>query len=986
MRGETGRRVAWVPMVLVALLIGMAACTRQSHPDDRDAAATAPTETSGSTAETADADGSAADRLQSGADGASGPITTAAPVDPAWLQPLELDPAVIKGTLDNGLTYYLMENDAPGGRAELRLAIDAGSVLETDDQLGMAHFLEHMMFNGTERFPRNELTAVLESFGPRFGPDINAYTSYDETVYQLSLPADDDLLDLGVQVLGEWAARATITDVDVREERGVVLDEWRLRDQGLSGRLFDTLEELLLVGTPYAGRAPIGTGPSIESAEASVLRDFYDTWYRPELIAVVAVGDFDLEDMEDRIRSEFEGLQGGSGLRPELGDFGVADGGALALADPELVSGSLDVTWLRPIPDRTDRVLDFRTSVIDALVLDMFATRLNDDALRGDVPLISAAPDIGTFGRHLGIAGVTAATRPDELEAGLTAVLQERARIIEFGFSADELDQALNDVRAASDQARNTAETRQDAELAAALVAHHLEGSAVVDPDAMHELEHGLYDGISLAEVNAHFSLEFSGRPFVRALGPDDPEVTIPSDTTLAAIIDRTDWQVTPRVVDGEVVETLMEPPDPSPAARVETDPNYGFRRLTYDNGAEVVLWPTTISENNVYLKATSWGGTSVVAVEDLVGTEVLTQVVQNSGVGAVDAVALDRFLTGRIALLDIYLGETTDVIEGASATEDLETLLQLVHLNMTAPRVDQVALGTAIDENRDLYGSIEEIPAMAVFNALQQAYYGDDPRYALPSPGEFDAVDQNLVTDLLVDRFGDAGDFIFVFVGDFDPDTAQDLAATYIGSLSSSGERETFVDNQPLPAREVQRIDLAVGTDPEGTLSMYFTNPHDYSLHDELALDVLAKIINARLRDRIREELGASYSPFTSIDLQREPDPFTEAFIEITGEPGDLERLSEEVVAALSDLQTNGPTQAEFDTAIEQMRTELELISNPELADAVIDAWFYPDQPVLNLSFRYDEIETVTMADMQRLARIAYNLDQRIEVRLGPE
>ncbi len=237
------------------------------------------------------------------------PATTTSTEDPLLRLALPLDPAVVRGRLDNGLTYYIRENDSPGGRAELRLLVDAGSALEDADQAGMAHFLEHMMFNGTERFPRNELVTVLESFGPRFGPDINAYTSYDETVYELGLTTEDPaLVQLGVDVLREWAGRATLTETDVVEERGVILDEWRLRAQGFSARVNELLDGLILSDSPYEDHEPIGTAESIESTSPSALARFYDDWYRPERMAVVAVGDFDSLAMESAIVDAFGDL------------------------------------------------------------------------------------------------------------------------------------------------------------------------------------------------------------------------------------------------------------------------------------------------------------------------------------------------------------------------------------------------------------------------------------------------------------------------------------------------------------------------------------------------------------------------------------------------------------------------------------------------------------------------------------------------------
>ena len=329
--------------------------------------------------------------------GAEGSTTTSgsatsSTVDPRLDEPLPVDPDVTKGVLDNGLTYFIKKNDSPGGRAELRLVVDAGSVQEEPDQAGTAHFLEHMMFNGTERFPRNELIAVLEAFGPRFGPDINAYTSFDETVYELALPTEDpELVQLGVDVLREWASRATLAEGDVVAERGVVVDEWRLRAQGYSGRVGDLFQQLVLPGTRYDGHLPIGSEASIRATTPDVLARFYRDWYRPARMAVVAVGDFDPDGMEEMIIDAFSDLES-DGSAPDFDPIDYeppAEPRASGMGDEESAGASVSVFWPSTGGPVTT-VGDLRSAVAANLAVEMVANRLNDEALRGNSDLLSA--------------------------------------------------------------------------------------------------------------------------------------------------------------------------------------------------------------------------------------------------------------------------------------------------------------------------------------------------------------------------------------------------------------------------------------------------------------------------------------------------------------------------------------------------------------------------------------------------------------------
>lgn len=918
------------------------------------------------------------------------PSATTTTIDPALLEELPTDPDVIAATLDNGLTYYIRYNDSPGGRAELRLLVDAGSLLEDDDQAGAAHFLEHMMFNGTERFPRNELTALLETFGPRFGPDINAFTSFDETVYELSLSSEDpELLDLGIDVLREWARGATLTETDVVEERGVVLEEWRLRDQGFNGRLGEVLQDLLLAGTPYEGHSPIGNVPSIETTTPKLLRSFYDDWYRPDLLAVVAVGDFDVDDMEERIISAFTGLEPVSDPRPRIDPRYVPphELRVASMADAEATHASVDVLWPSPVSSWTN-VGSLQAAVAHEIALEMLATRLNDDALRGDLPLLRAGSSFLPFTRTIDLAGVNVEARPQELAEAISAVFTEIARVAEHGFNPAEYERALDRARAASEQRHEAQESAQDRAHAAAIVAHHLAGTPLMSADQRFALESDIFERFVKADVEAAFlSFLDSFAPHVLVFGPEGTDPAVPDTATALELIEHAQAGPPEARADSTLeLDSLMTPPEAVTIAEEAVDPRFGYTTLTYANGATVYLWSTEIAENLVNVEVASFGGSSVVAVEDVPEAALITTIIERSGVGPADSATLEAFLADRIAEVIPYISETREGLTGGSATEDVEVLFQLIHLLMTAPRVEEPAVAATIDEMITLDASREQIPGLAAADQQVDAYYSGDPRYfTVPSAEQLASFDAERALEIYRERFSNAGDFAFAFVGDFDEDEMTDLASRYIGTLPGSPTRERYTDNQPLPPREVQLRVVRAGTDPQGVVQMFFTNELDSTLHDRLTARVLDLIVNARLRDRIREELSATYSPLAGISVQREPDPFVESFVEVTGDPERLDEIADEVLADLADLRANGPTQAQFLTAVEQVRTEMELITNVELADVLITSLLYPDQPVTDVAARYEIIEDVTRADVRRLARISFAANQRIEIRLIP-
>ena len=917
------------------------------------------------------------------------PATTTTTIDPALRLALPLDPDVVMGRLDNGLAYYVRHNDSPGGRAELRLLVGAGSVHEDDDQAGMAHFLEHMMFNGTERFPRNELIAVLEAFGPRFGPDINAHTSFDETVYELSLTTDDpELLELGVDVLREWASRATLTETDVTEERGVILDEWRLRAQGFGARVGDEVQRLLLTGTPYEGHLPIGNPESISSTSPPELRRYYQDWYTPDRMAVVAVGDFDVAEMESLIASAFGDLEEVAEGREFVLDVSepITAPRVGIILDEEATTSSISTIWpiaLAPM----ETVGDYQESVALSLGLQILSDRINEEALSSESPLLGSTAVDQTWAKTLGVAGIDVEMRPDGSREGVERVLVEIERMHRHGVTESEFSRALAKFTAASEQAHRQQESTQDLQYAAQISAFHLSGSHLMSTDQRFKVESDIAERLTREDLDAELAEIMSVAPAVLVVGPDDQVDNIPDEAEILAELDRlASAEIQPRTDTDDLSVELIDAPEPVEPASQETDPRFQFTTLTYENGATVEIWESEIAVEAVYALVAGFGGTSLVDVEDLPEVDLMLEIAGRSGLGEFDVPTLERLLAGQIVGASPWLSETRQGLEGSSASGDLETLFQLIYLTMTSPRFDSIAVSAVVDEVRALSEARDDIPSVLFDEAVRRAYYGENPRYySVLSTEQLDDFDPAILNDLYQDLYGDASNFVFVFVGDFETDTVVDLASTYIGTLPGTGQAGAFVDNQPLPPRSVQVETVQVGVGEQGQIGMFFTNPFEADLNDRLTARLVELILSSRLRERIREELSATYSIQASVDLQRDPDAFAEASVLSTGDPAGLEQIADEVLSEIADLQRSGPTLAEFNTAVEQLRDELELIDNRILADGLATAFLYPDQPVEHLADRYFAIDELTASDVQALMQAVFDLGQRIEVRQVP-
>lgn len=917
------------------------------------------------------------------------PSAVTTTTDPLLALALPIDPDVIRGELDNGLTYYIRENDSPGGRAELRLLVDAGSVQEDPDQAGVAHFLEHMMFNGTENFPRNELIDVLESFGPRFGPDINAFTSYDETVYELSLTTDDPaLIELGIAVLREWATRATLTEVDVVEERGVILDEWRTRAQGFDSRVDEQIEGLILPGTVYDGHDPIGTAQSIEDTSPAELIRFYDDWYHPQRMAVVAVGDFDVAEMRTMIETAFSDI-------PPVEDPRAWDAPAFqaptnpraaTLVDEEATMAGVTVLWPTPVPT-TETVGDYQRALAASFGLGILADRLSDDASAGAGPLLGAtAVELG-WTRAFGVEGVDVEVRAGSADEGLVAVLNEVERIRRNGIDEAEFERALAAYAGFSRQVYEQRESAQDLQFTDQIVAFHLTGTNLMNPGQRFDVESGILARLTSEDVEMALWDIIGRPPVVLTLGPDDPGLEIPGPKrVLEVLAGLPELQLEDRP-DADPVETeLMASPHPILPERTSADPRFGFTTLQFGNGAIVYLWESNIATEAVFGLVEGFGGTSLVDLGDLPEAFLMSEIVGRSGVGDHDVPSLRRALAGRIVGVSPFITETRQGLEVDSSSQDVETLFQLLHLTLTRPRFDPSAVDAVLDEMRTLNASRRDLPDLLFEEAVSGAYYGDDPRYfVIPDSEQLSDFDVAVAERLFTERFGDASKLAFAFVGDFDTAEMADLAARYIGTLPGGIGDGGFLDHQPLPPRTVQTVTVEAGAGDQGQIGMFFTNEFEATLVDRVTAQVVELIVTARLRERIREDLSATYSISASIDLQRDPDAFAEASIVSSGDPSGLEQISTEIVADIESLQIDGPSQAEFGTAVEQLRDELELVDNRLLATALITAHLYPDQPVSEIADAYSIVDEITPEQVRELAGAVFDLGQRIEVRQVP-
>ena len=969
-------RRSWIAATL-GLAALVAACTSTS-----DVAVKVPDGVPASTAAPQRVDGSA-------------PVT--AP-DPTGLPSIsEPDPAIVIGVLDNGMRYFLRDNDNPGGRVEMRLAVDAGSALEDDTQDGGAHFLEHMLFNGTEEFPENELIAVLRSFGAGFGADINAYTSYDETVYQLTMPTEDPtVVETGLDVLEQWLSAATIDQAQVEAERGVVLDEWRGSEATSDGRIFDALEGLYLAGSPYEGKDPIGTQAAITETDAGPLRAFYDAWYRPDNAAIVVVGDIDTSTIEDGIVERFGPVvaHGASPDRAELVVEPSNEPQVSILADPDVAEGFAQVTLPLAVVPAESVEADYQNLLLDSMAFDMIATRLGNDALRGESPFDDARVDSSGFVRSLDAPGITVSADGDALEASVQAVFDEYERVRRYGFSQSEVDRVVESYRSSAQSAFDGRESRQDADFADEYVRHTLTDEPIPTADAQFEFTQAVLDRTVPETIAYRFVQRLAeAAPHILVVVPDSEAGDVPDVATFEAQATAlSDRDLSPRPDDSGIDGDLMIAPEPVEELSTERLSDNGMGDfvdpivLEFDNGVRVALNTNTIVEGQVAFEARSPGGLAVIADADVPAADAAGTVVGQSGIATYGPVALEDFLSDKDVDLQAVVDSFTEGFFGSASTSDLETLFQLIHLSMTQPRVDPVVLEQYLDDELAIASDPSIDPGYAEFKALLEARY-DDPRYLLATVDSLNSVIADDIDRVYRDRFGDASDFSFSFSGDFNVAEVVELSRRYLGTLPSTTRVESVDFVEPDPPAGIVTEQTVAGAGAQASVAMLFTAPATPDRHDDVVAAILQEVVTARLTDVVREELGDSYSPFAFVQVGDGGTPYADTYISNTTAPELLDEVVDAVMAQLDDLRTAGPTQPEFAAASENIRQQLDLFSNEQINDEVLAVF---TDPAGNVSFDefLDQAQLVDLIDAAEIREAMSRwlpADRFIEVRVVP-
>ena len=826
----------------------------------------------------------------------------------ALTQQMPVDPEVAVGTLPNGLRYYVRPNAKPARRAELRLVVKAGSVLEDDDQLGLAHFVEHMQFEGTRNFPKQSLTAFLSSLGLSMGADANASTSYEETQYTLRVPTDvPGALNRALLVMQDWTNAATFDPDAIERQRGIVLSEWRM-NLGAGERTADKVLRVQLEGSRFVNRRPIGRPEIIEKAPREALLRFYRDWYRPDLMAVIVTGDVDRDAVVGMITQHFSALKNPVGARPRPAfDVPEQPGTRYAVVtDKETTATAVQFSNLRPARNQ-GTVGGYRAIMVDQLFAAMLGARLDELGQRENPPFIRAVADRSLFPmpRTRDQAILQALVSNDGVAQGLDALVTELQRVARFGFTATELARAKQERMAAYERVVTESPDRESESRADEYTRNFLQGEAL--PTIWQELafHRRFLPEITLAEINALPADWFPPRNrLVVVSAPDTTGVVVPDQEQLAAVVKTAEARTLEAYVDAGAGEKLMDAP-PARGSIVKTTPRPdGITEWTLSNGATVLIKPTTLKADQILFRATAPGGTSLASDADYPAARVADDVITAGGVGKFTGVMLDKLLTGKSAGATPFIGELEHGMGGGSTPQDLETMFQLIHLRFTQPRPDPTAFAVMAAQARALLANRDASPDVMFGRTLNAALTKAHPRR---QPETAETVKQwDLAKSLAFykARFADAAKFRFVFVGSFTPDAIKPFVETYLASLPATNTKETWRDLGITPPTGVVEKTVEMGLAPRSRVAIVFSGPFQYDDQHILALRTMTLLLQSRLLDVIREELGGTYSITATPDADKFPRPEYSVRIEWTCDPAKTTALVARVFEEIENVK----------------------------------------------------------------------------------
>ncbi|OFX29833.1 MAG: hypothetical protein A2W90_19680 [Bacteroidetes bacterium GWF2_42_66] len=843
---------------------------------------------------------------------------------------LPVDPKVSTGKLENGMTYYVRANSTPKNRADMFLAVRIGSVSEDDDQLGLAHFCEHMAFNGTKSFPKNELTSYLESLGMEFGPEINAYTSFDETVYMIKVPLDSaKFVDKGLQVLYDWAYQVSFFDEDIENERGIIHEEWR-GGRDANERMLQKWLPVFLADSKYAERLPIGKMEITDHFKTDVIRRFYNDWYRPDLQAIIVVGDFNQEEMVKQVKETFSKIPAKENPRSkELFDIpGHKDTKIAIVTDKEARYPIAQVFYKHPLKI-AKTIGDYREMLVENLYNGMINIRLNELTQTENPPFIYGGSSFSELFGPKSVYSSVAVCQIGKIEEGIKAVLTENERVKQFGFTASELERQKATMLKSIEKAYNEREKQQSINYAEEYKRNFLLSE---EPIPGIENEFAYYNafmpGITLDEINALAKKWVTKENRVVIItAPEVEGVKIPTEQEILSLLDEIEKQEIEAYKDKVGTQPLIaKEPVAGKITGTKTISEVDATEWKLSNGATVVVKTTDFKDDEILFTAYSQGGNSLYGQEDDISADIATTILSTSGIADFDKITLDKMLSDKVFSLSPYISDINEGFSGNSSVQDAETLFQMLYLYFTRQRIDPVSYSSYINRMKGMLENKKASPEAAFQDTFLVTSSNYHPRKRPMSANLLDEAKLDRIAQINKERFSDASDFKFFFVGNINQEKLKPLVEKYIGSLPSTHSNEKWKDmNIESPSGVIEKT-VYRGQEEKSVHYMNFHGKFDYSKENVIAITALGKILSTRLLEVIREDKSSVYYIDASPSINKYPKAEYGMTIYFGTAPNKVSELKEAVFAEIRDIAQNGPSEEDLNKAKEKLLREREV------------------------------------------------------------
>jgi zinc protease len=906
---------------------------------------------------------------------------------------LPFDPAVKIGHLPNGLIYYIRKNQKPEKKVQLRLVVNAGSVLEDADQQGLAHMMEHMNFNGSKHFPKNELVSYLQSIGVQFGADLNAYTSFDETVYILPLPSDDsEKLEKGFTIIEDWAGNALLDPIEINKERGVVLEESRL-GKGANERMGKKYLPKLFNGSKYALRLPIGKDDTIKNFKPLTLKRFYKTWYRPDLQAVIVVGDIDPSLAEKLIIQHFGHFKNPQEerSRPALIPIPArTTSESMVLTDKEEPYTVLQVYNYLEKEKPIRNWADYRQTIVENLFSSIINQRLSELTQEANPPFLYGNTGFSPFLRGYRAFTSLALLGDKPAKDAIDALISTSEVVKKFGFLQSELDRAKSSLVNQTETAFKNKDKTESANYIQEYINNFLLGSPIPGIANRYDFIQQVLPGISLQEVNAIAKgMDTEQGKFVLLTAPDKNLAQLPDNKQLLNLLVAA-RQLPVKPYEEKVVAKLLMEKLPTPGKITAESANADLKTtdLTLSNGITITIKPTDFRNDEIKMDSWRLGGSRKYGLDNRENAENAASIVQSMGVMNFTPIDLQKFLAGKTVEVQPYINPYDEGIQGNCSVKDFETYLQLVNLYFTSSRRDEKLFQSFITTQKSFVKNILSNPVAYFEDTLSKIEFASSPwAEAIPKPADFDKIKLDSALAVYNAIYGNAYGIHFTFVGNIDIEKAKPLFETYLGSLPSIQKENKFVDVGLRPVKGIVEATIKRGSEKKSQVNIVFNGEAPYSQQEGLKLKVLVEVLNIKILEQLREEMSGIYNGGLRGSLDKRPYNHYAIVLSFPCGPENVDKLTKAAFEIIKNAQEKGIEQKDLDKVKETLKKQDQdrIKQNDHWLDELSSAWIEQDDPTWILTYSKN-LDTLTIQDIQQAAKKYFDMKNYIKAVLDPE